>query len=344
MTRSSQAAPPLREEDIRPTELMERQRVAALADLGRMLSRIGEFVEVACPACGSPNGRFKFEKNGIRYQECGACETFFVNPRPSPEILEWFYRDSPNYAYWNDVIFPASEAARRERIFVPRVDRVLEICRKYQVPTNSLLEVGAGFGTFCTEVTSRRVFERVVAVEPTPRLAQTCRERGLEVIEKPVERIAFDEFGGFDVVANFEVIEHLFDPGEFVAHMAGLLKPGGLLVLTCPNGKGFDIDTLGPLSNTVDHEHLNYFSPASLGQLMGSRGLRVLESFTPGELDAELVRNKVLSGELDLSSQAFLKMVLIDEWDELGPLFQRFLAANGLSSNMWIVATKAGAA
>lgn len=342
MSEQTQAATALREEEIRPTELMDRQREMVRVDIERMLSRRSEFVPVDCPACGSAKGRLKFEKNGMRYEDCPGCWTFFVNPRPSPEALEWFYRESPNYAYWNDVIFPASEAARREKIFKPRVDRVLELCRKYGVETRSLLEVGAGFGTFCTEVKSRGAFARVVAVEPTPNLAETCRGRGLEVIEKPVEQIEFSADDLFDVVANFEVIEHLFDPGAFVADMARLLRPGGLLVLTCPNGKGFDIETLGPLSGTVDHEHLNYFNPASLGRLLASRGLSVLESFTPGELDAELVRNKALSGELDLSGQPFLHKVLVEEWDSLGRPFQQFLVANGLSSNMWIVATKAG--
>ena len=42
----------LTEQDIRPDELMAKQRIAALTDLGRMLSRCGEFVYVNCPACG----------------------------------------------------------------------------------------------------------------------------------------------------------------------------------------------------------------------------------------------------------------------------------------------------
>ena len=31
---------------------------------------------------------------------------------------------------------------------------------------------------------------------------------------------------------------------------------------------------------------------------------------------------------------------LIDEWDRLGEPFQDFLAAHGLSSNMWLVASR----
>ena len=118
------------ENEIRPLQLMDKQRIAALTDVGRMLSRYGEFVQVDCPACGANAQAPKFEKNGINYVECKQCRTFYVNPRPPSDVLEWFYRGSPNYAYWNEVIFPASESVRREKIFVPRVDRLLELCRK----------------------------------------------------------------------------------------------------------------------------------------------------------------------------------------------------------------------
>jgi 2-polyprenyl-3-methyl-5-hydroxy-6-metoxy-1,4-benzoquinol methylase/ribosomal protein S27E len=335
-----QTAPALSEQEIRPAELMDRARIAILTDVGRMLTRVSEFVRVRCPACDADKPRFRYEKNSLRYEECQGCETMYVNPRPPAEVLAWFYQGSPNYAYWNEFIFPASEAARRQKIFVPRVDRVLDICAKYGVSTKALIEVGAGFGTFCSEVQSRGVFERVVAVEPTPDLAETCRKRGLEVIESPVEQIKLGEDELFDVAANFEVIEHLFDPASFVSHMGRLLRPGGILVIACPNGKGFDVETLGPLSNTVDHEHLNYFNPASLAALVERNGFETLESFTPGKLDAELVRTQILSGAYDVSDQPFLKTLLLDEWDRLGQPFQDFLVENNLSSNMWIVARK----
>lgn len=335
-------SPQLTEQEIRPKELMTGQRVVALVDVGRMLSRYDEFVHVACPACHADDATDKYEKNSIKYVECNKCETFYVNPRPSSEVLDWFYSGSPNYAYWNDVIFPASEAVRRQKIFAPRVDRVLEICAKYGIPTRALLEVGSGFGTFCSEVNARGVFERVVAVEPTPNLAETCRQRGIDVIEKPVEHIELAAEDRFDIVANFEVIEHLFSPAEFVRAMAKLLRPGGLMVLTCPNGKGFDIETLGIVSDSVDHEHLNYFNPQSLSGLLEASGFKTLESFTPGKLDADLVRNKVLAGLYDIDDQPFLKKLLIDEWDAQGQAFQDYLVENNLSSNMWLVAQKIG--
>lgn len=330
----------LREENIRPSALVEKQKRLVIADVGRMLSRCEEFVHVPCPACGNDATLDKFVHNGMNYVECSVCDTFYINPRPPADVLGWFYADSPNYRYWNDVIFPATESARRESIFVPRVDRLLELSQRYSVDNDALLEIGLGFGTFCTELNSRAAYRRVVGVEPNPALAETCRRQGIEVIEKPVEEVELEENELFDVVVNFEVIEHLFSPLEFVNAALRLLKPGGLFMMTCPNGKGFDIEVMGAVSDTVDHEHLNYFNPSSLGLLCTRAGMEVLECSTPGVLDADLVRRKVLSGEFDLSENPFLYKLLIDDWERLGDKFQDFLIENGLSSNMWIVARK----
>lgn len=330
----------LSENQIRPPESMHGQKIALLTDIGRLLSRRKEFVEVICPACGEASATNKYEKCGFCYTECTSCQTFYVNPRPSPEVLKWFYLESENYAYWNKHIFPASEQARRQRIMVPRVDTVIELCNKYNVGMDSLLEIGAGFGTFCEELKSRRIFNRVVAVEPTPDLAHTCIEKGIEIIQKPVEELVLSNTGEFSVAVSFEVIEHLFCPREFILHIFSILKPGGLLVLSCPNGQGFDVQTLGVLSDTVDHEHLNYFNPQSLSILLTNCGYEVLESFTPGKLDAELVRNKVLEGKYDVSGQPFLRQILLDNWEDQGEGFQKYLINQGLSSNMWLVARK----
>ncbi|MCD6517080.1 MAG: class I SAM-dependent methyltransferase [Candidatus Aminicenantes bacterium] len=39
----------------------------------------------------------------------------------------------------------------------------------------------------------------------------------------------------FDLVATYETIEHISDVGAFVRELARVLKPGGIMVLTCPN-------------------------------------------------------------------------------------------------------------
>jgi 2-polyprenyl-3-methyl-5-hydroxy-6-metoxy-1,4-benzoquinol methylase len=335
--------PVLRENDIRPDHLMQGQAERFAADVRRLLRERPRFVPVACPACGADAARPGFRKYDLDYVSCTRCDTLYISPRPAPAVLERYYAESENYRYWNHYIFPASEPARRERIFRPRAYRTAELCRRHGLEGGVLLEVGAGFGTFCEEVQALGLFRRVVAVEPTPDLAATCRRKGLETLQKPIEAVDADEVGRVDVVAAFEVLEHLFSPFDFLTACRERLAPGGLVVLTCPNGKGFDVAVLGPLSGTVDVEHLNYFHPESLSHLLRRCGFEPLEILTPGELDAELVRKKVLAGEFDLSGQPFLTQVLIDAWDRCGGPFQRFLADNLLSSHMWALARKPAA-
>ena len=329
----------LRESEIRPDELMAEQARRYAADVAWLIDRRSHFVSAPCPACGADRPRPAWSKYQLEYTLCGACETVYMNPRPNRELLAEFYRRSENYEYWNRVVFPASEEARRTKIFRPRVERIAEIADRYAPEAHALLDVGAGFGTFCEEVAKLDRFSSVIALEPEPQLAATCRAKGLEVIEAPVEEAQLPE-SGVDVVTSFEVIEHLFSPREFIGRCAELLPAGGLFIVTCPNVKGFDIQILGPLANAVDTEHLNYMHPLSLGALLESEGFEVLERETPGRLDAELVRKKALSGEWDSSVHPFLHHVLIDEWERLGESFQDFLAANGLSSNMWLVARR----
>ncbi len=329
---------PMHVEDIRPAALMADKQSCLEADRRMLLDRRSEWVWVRCPACAGDVPEVFGTKDGFAYQQCRACETVYTNPRPSPVLLHTFYATSANYAYWNRHVFPVTEAARRTRIFEPRAARLLEAVDRLQPGARTVLEVGAGFGTFCETLRRTGRFERIVAVEPTPDLAETCRGRGLETLETPIERVG--AIGQVDVVVAFEVIEHLFDPADFIDRCHELLGAGGLLVLSCPNVKGFDVATLGLRSGTFDHEHLNYFHPDALATLAARCGFDVLEISTPGELDAEIVRRHVLAGDIDLAAQPFLHDVLINRWGEAGQAFQSFLVAARRSSHMWLIARR----
>ncbi len=325
----------LTENAIRPDDLMKESDRLHAVDLQWLLARQDRFVQVACPACGNDAPTPLWDKDGYRYVRCGGCRTGYLNPRPRPETLDEYYRVAENYNFWDKYIFPASETTRREQIARPRVQRVVELCAERGVKDGLLVEVGAGYGTFCEEAVRTGRFSRVVAIEPTPSMAQACRNRGLEVLELPIEQVTLEQELA-DVIVSFEVIEHLFSPRDYLLACARLLKPGGLVALTCPSVDGFDVVTLGAVSQVVDPEHLNYFHPASLSLLYERCGFEVLELRTPGRLDAEIVRKRTLAGLHDLTGEPFLEQVLLREWDRVGHAFQDFLATNLLSSHMWI--------
>jgi 2-polyprenyl-3-methyl-5-hydroxy-6-metoxy-1,4-benzoquinol methylase len=327
----------LSEKELCPEDLLAGQEAAFARDIARLQARRAEFVAVVCPCCAGADARPAFSKFGFEFARCFDCGTIYMTPRPSPPLMAAYYASSENYAYWAKHIFPASEAARREKIHKPWLAQVIEYCERHKTARGTLVEIGPGFGTFAALANATGAFGRVLAVEPTPEMAAACRARGVEVIEKRVEDIT-DELGTVDVLVSFEVIEHLFAPRDFLAQCARLVRPGGLLILSCPNGQGFDIAMLGAKALAVDAEHVNLFNPASLARLVAAYGFAILEVTTPGRLDAEFVREAALKGEIALDP--FLNRVLVEEWDRLGWPFQQFLAGQGLSSHLWLAARR----
>ena len=96
-----------------------------------------------------------------------------------------------------------------------------------------LLDAGSGTGWF-----SRRAvalgFE-VVALDLGPQLLRQVRAKcDVRCVAGSILELPF-ETGRFDAVLSSEVIEHTPDPLAAVHEIARVLRPGGLLVLTCPN-------------------------------------------------------------------------------------------------------------
>lgn len=326
----------LLEDDIRPAALMVDKEACVEWDRNFLLQRKDQWTEVCCPACGE-NEYSKFgAKNGFGYVECNTCNTVYTNPRPNQQLSHAFYAASKNYEYWNKHIFPATEDVRRQRIFRPRAERLASLCDGHAISNRAFLDVGAAFGSFCAEVKQLDIFDQIIALEPTPDLAATCREKGFQVIESPLEQVT--STGIVDVLSAFEVIEHVFDPSMFLAKCRDLLRDEGMIILSCPSSKGFDTLVLGVDAGAYDHEHVNYFTPTSLPLLLKRCGFTVVDTQTPGELDVDLVCKAVKSGRCSLPR--FFNELLVMRGPETHSAFQSFLANNLLSSHLWVVAKK----
>jgi 2-polyprenyl-3-methyl-5-hydroxy-6-metoxy-1,4-benzoquinol methylase len=334
---ASIASEQLKVDDIRPHAFAKEHRRALDEDVRWLADRISAFVEVVCPACGGSHHRPLYGKYGLRHVLCAFCGTQYVSPRPPPELLAEFYERSAVYRFWSDTIYPSSSAARREHIFRPRARMVDELCTREGISGGTLVEIGAAYGLFCEEVRDLGRFDHIVAVEPVPTLAAVCREKGFDVVQSAVERAAL--VGPVDVACSFEVIEHLFSPFEFLTGMFALLRSGGHVMVSCPNIQGFDTLVLGARSDTVDHEHLNYYSPASLRLLAERVGFERVSVTTPGRLDVEIIATALREGLLSaVELGPFLSKVVTAP--SLGAAFQQFLAGSGLSSSMLLVARK----
>ena len=74
-----------------------------------------------------------------------------------------------------------------------------------------------------------------------------------------------------DVVANFQVIEHLWDQAGFLAECRRVLRPGGRLLVTTPNRLTFTPDSDIPLNPY----HTRELAPSELDALLREAGFEV---------------------------------------------------------------------
>ncbi|MFN3818989.1 bifunctional 2-polyprenyl-6-hydroxyphenol methylase/3-demethylubiquinol 3-O-methyltransferase UbiG [Blastomonas sp.] len=88
----------------------------------------------------------------------------------------------------------------------------------------------------------------------------------------------------FDLVTSMEVIEHVTDPATFIAALARVLAPGGLMLLSTPNRTTMSrimlveaAERLGQVPRGT-HDWDKFLTPEELTGLLNAAGLTVLDT------------------------------------------------------------------
>lgn len=96
-----------------------------------------------------------------------------------------------------------------------------------------IVDVGCGTGWACERLAR---FGRVLGTDMTPQVLERARARlpHVEFVCGDFMQLELPR-AHFDVAVSLEVLSHVVDQAAFVARLADLLKPGGLLVLATQN-------------------------------------------------------------------------------------------------------------
>lgn len=230
-------------------------------------------MSVCCPLCGAPGPRpvatldtavvareygrvfgirVHCPEPAIRLDRCGRCDlAFFAPPWAGDEA---FYRELQRFPWYYQADKPEYRAAAA-----------------HVSPADAVLEIGGGEGAFAGHVSSAsyRMLELNRAA------VAAARERGLDAIHAGVREHAADHPEAFDVVAAFQVLEHVESPREFLAACLACLRPGGRLIVSVPGDESFVGRERHNLLNIPPH-HLTRWSDRSLTAVAELHGLDVV--------------------------------------------------------------------
>jgi 2-polyprenyl-6-hydroxyphenyl methylase/3-demethylubiquinone-9 3-methyltransferase len=151
-----------------------------------------------------------------------------------------------------------------------------------------LLDIGCGAG-LASEAMARLGHD-VLGIDAAPEVIQAARAhadgQGLTVSYRCMTAEALLAEGArFQAITALEVIEHVADPQDFLASLAGLLEPGGVLVLSTLNRtrRSWMTAKLGAeyllrMLPVGTHAWRQFITPAELSGMMRNIGLRTIDA------------------------------------------------------------------
>jgi 2-polyprenyl-3-methyl-5-hydroxy-6-metoxy-1,4-benzoquinol methylase len=207
---------------------------------------------------------------------------------------------------------PDSRSVRRHaRVSRRRLQTLLSVLGRRTAQVK-LLDVGCSSGAFL--LAARESGFEAEGVEISPEAAEAARNAGFRVHTGLLEDARYPE-ASFDAVTLIELVEHLREPRALLAECRRILRPGGVLMATTPNGASWTARAMGAHWDVFSLRgmggHVSFFNPGSLRLLAERTGFDVARLETrqvrlaeKGQYPGVVYRlAKVVASALDMPSR-----------------------------------------
>lgn len=218
-----------------------------------------------CPACGGTETDPLFAAGEHRYVACSTCGSGRLAPIPSLDPAELYGAD-----YFTGGTVPGGyadygidEALHRRNA----TDRLARIARAGFRSPGRVIEVGSGYGFFLAE--ARKQGWEIAGSDVSAHARSRAARLDIELVANTA-----DLTGPADVLAAFQVLEHLADPFAVVMHGVELLRSGGLLIVESWNRNHRMARALGRRWQQVSPPSvIHLFTSDGMGRLAKRAGL-----------------------------------------------------------------------
>lgn len=205
--------------------------------------------------------------------QCRRCDTVYLNPRPDSDGIRLAYPENYHAFKFDEFEFGLVYRVRQRL----EARRLLRWCRGL-ADNAKILDIGCGDG-FHIELLRKfgKPTWKVDGVDSDPRAVAGARRRGIDIHQGSIEELELKQ-ESCDLILMIMTIEHVNDPLEMLKVVAGLLKPGGRIVIVTDNTGSPDFRIFGNRHWGGYHfpRHLYLFNRRNLGLLCDRAGLKTL--------------------------------------------------------------------
>ncbi|MGO8986753.1 MAG: class I SAM-dependent methyltransferase [Terriglobales bacterium] len=188
---------------------------------------------------------------------CGRCGFVYADPAATQCDYDRFYCEWSKY----DDSVTATGSGVSPFDAARLATTASDLARTLPSRAASILDAGCATGGLLTALRDQG-FTTVAGLDPSPRCAAACRDRGFEAYIGSTAT-APEHMARFDCVVFSHVLEHVYDIPAFFTAARRLLAPGGYLYLETPDATRYNDYLYAPFQE-FNTEHINHFSARAL--------------------------------------------------------------------------------
>lgn len=220
-----------------------------------------------CGACGCADWRPAGSIQGKRYAACVRCGVVRLYDRVAPEHLHQLYA-----GYYPDAD-PSPEELDRQLANPTFAQRRRRLEAAVPADRRRIFEIGCGDGNFLALLA--RAGWRVHGSEIDDRTAAIIHRRhGIRAFVGDVVE-AVPPGVPFPAVAAYHVLEHVYQPREWLRAVRAMLHARAVVHLQVPNHASLTRRLTGAAwASMVFPQHVYFYTPATLAALLAREGFR----------------------------------------------------------------------
>ncbi len=228
-----------------------------------------------CPVCRSEESqllfRTRFSKISDNYLldsydvvACKTCGFCFADQIPNQGVFDKYYKNMSKYE-------ESKSLSMDSQYDVKRFNQIVEFINSNIKDKNSrIVEIGCATGLLLS-LLKKKGFNNLLGIDPSPSCVETIRNKyGIPSLLGTITDLSSIKAESVDLVILVGVLEHIRDLNLALMEIRNVLRSDGKICIVVPDASQYLNGNDAPFQE-FSVEHINYFGPGSLINLMISQ-------------------------------------------------------------------------